>query len=174
MRAESKAKKIAFTGVMGALAIAFSFLESLIPPMPGMPPGAKLGLSNVVTMFAAGSLGLSYALVIALIKGVFALLTRGVTAGLMSIAGGLLSTVVMWAILKKTNASLAVVGICGALAHNAAQLCIAIFLMKVAALYYAPFMLIFGILTGFLTGLILKVTLPPLERLSSYFGIEKQ
>ena len=71
-----------------ALAIVLSALENLIPPLPMMPPGAKLGLSNIVTMFAAGTFGLIPALAIALLKALFAGATRGVTALLMSLAGG--------------------------------------------------------------------------------------
>ena len=60
----SKTKRIAFFGTMGALALSLSFLESLIPPLPGLPPGAKPGLSNVVTMFLASSSGIGSAFVI--------------------------------------------------------------------------------------------------------------
>ena len=81
-----KSRKIAVCGLLGALALALTLLEGMLPPIPGLPPGARPGLSNIVTMFAAGSLGLPYALAIALIKGVFAFLTRGVTAGLMSLS----------------------------------------------------------------------------------------
>ena len=70
-------------------------------PLPMMPPGAKLGLSNLATMYAADSLGLPSALFLAVFKGVFALLTRGGMAGLMSLSGGVISTVVMWLLLKR-------------------------------------------------------------------------
>lgn len=49
--------RVAFTGLLAALALSFSFLEGLIPPIPVLPPGAKLGLSNIVVLYAAGSLG---------------------------------------------------------------------------------------------------------------------
>ena len=55
---KTASKRAAFTGMLAALALAFSFLEGLLPPLPMMPPGAKLGLSNIVTMYAAGSAGL--------------------------------------------------------------------------------------------------------------------
>ena len=74
------------------------------------------------------------------------------------------------ALLKKANASLGVVGVCGALAHNAAQLCAAYFLTSTSVLFYVPFLLVFGVLTGLLTGLVLKLTLKPLERLQKYLG----
>ena len=116
---------LALTGLLGAVALALSFLEGLLPPLPLLPPGAKLGLSNLATMYAAGALGLPYALFLAVFKGCFALLTRGAVAGCMSLAGGLLSTLVMWLTFRKARASLAVVGVCGALSHNAAQLLVA-------------------------------------------------
>ena len=61
-------------------------------------------------------------------------------------------------------------GVCGALAHNAAQLCAAYFLTSTSVLFYVPFLLVFGVLTGLLTGLVLKLTLAPLERLQKYLG----
>ena len=102
---KSKSGRVAFTALLAALALALSFLEGLLPPLPMMPPGAKLGLSNLATMYAAGSLGLPSALFLAVFKGAFALVTRGGMAGLMSLSGGVVSTVVMWLLLKKANAS---------------------------------------------------------------------
>ena len=55
--ARSSAKFVAFTGILAAVALVLSLLESLLPPIPGMPPGAKLGLSNIVSMYAVGNLG---------------------------------------------------------------------------------------------------------------------
>lgn len=160
-----KSRKIAVCGLLGALALVLTLLEGMLPPIPGLPPGARPGLSNIVTMFAAGSLGLPYALAIALIKGVFAFLTRGVTAGLMSLSGGLMSTLAMWVAWKKTRFSLLFTGVCGALAHNAAQLCIAVLLTGRAALFYIPAMLLLSIVCGLCTGLVLRLLLPLLEKL---------
>ena len=160
--------RVAFTGLLAALALSFSFLEGLSPPIPVLPPGAKLGLSNIVVLYAAGSLGLPAALFLACLKGGFALLTRGVTAGLLSISGGVLSALVMWLLLQKTRASLSLVGVCGALSHNAAQLCAAWLLTSAAVVFYLPFLVLFGVLTGLLTGLVLKLTLPPLQRIERY------
>ena len=50
---KKKAEHIALIGLLGALALVLGILENLLPPLPGMPPGAKAGLSNLVTMFAA-------------------------------------------------------------------------------------------------------------------------
>lgn len=158
------AGRVALGGLLGALALAFSFLEGMLPPLPGMPPGARLGLSNLVTMYAAGSLGLPWALAVAVGKAGFGFFTRGVTAGLMSLCGGLASTTVMWLALAKTPAGLAMTGVGGALGHNLAQLGVACALTSPAALAYAPFLLGYSLGTGLLTGTVLKLTLPPLQR----------
>lgn len=165
---KKKAGFAALSGLLAALALTFSMLEGMLPPLPGMPPGAKLGLSNVVMMYAAGTLGLPWAIAIAVIKGGFALLTRGAVAGMMSLAGGLLSTVCAWALLKKTGAGLAVVGICGALAHNAGQLLIAFGMLGPAVAAYAPVLGAASVAAGLLTGTVLRVSMPLLERVSGF------
>lgn len=158
--------RTAFTGLLAALALALSFLEGLLPPLPMLPPGAKLGLSNIVTMYAAGSVGLPCALFLAVLKGGFAFLGRGLTAGAMSLSGGVASTLLMWALLRGTRVSLMVVGVGGALTHNAAQLLVAWAITSQAVVFYIPALVVFGVLTGLLTGLMLKLSLPPLQKLA--------
>lgn len=162
---KSSAKFVAFTGILAALAVVLSLLENLLPPVPGMPPGAKLGLSNIVSMYAAGCVGFLPAMAVVLIKGLFAFLTRGITAGLMSTAGGLFSTLIVWLLLKKLRFGLLGASAAGALAHNAAQLMIACLLTSFAVLYYAPILVLLGTASGILTGLALGVLLPSLEKL---------
>lgn len=165
---KAKTKRVAVTGILAALALAFSFLEGLLPPLPMTPPGFKLGLSNVVSMYAAGSLGLPCALFLAVLKGGFALFTRGFAAGMMSICGALASTVCVWALFK-TNAPYAVLGVCGALVHNFAQLCCAFVLTSSAVIFYIPAVALFGVLTGILTGTVLRFALPALEKAEKFF-----
>lgn len=156
------AKRVSFLGILGAVAIVLSYLEGLLPPLPFLPPGAKAGFSNIVTMFSAWYLGLPASLTLCLIKSLFVLLTRGVTAFCMSLAGGLLSTFVMW-ICWKCRFSFVVTGIAGALAHNTAQLVVAMVLTQTPYLvYYYPFLLIFAVAAGTVTGLLLHFLYPPL------------
>lgn len=165
--------RVAFTGVLGALALALSFLEGLLPPLPMLPPGAKLGLSNIAVLYAAGSVGLPCALFLAVLKGGFAFLGRGAAAGMMSLAGGVASTLLMWLLLRGTRASLMLTGVCGALAHNGAQLAVARVVTSQAVVFYIPALVVFGILTGLLTGLVLGLSLPPLQKLSRHMGLMK-
>lgn len=162
----------ALGGILCAQAIALSWLEGLIPAVPWMPPGAKPGFSNIVTMFAAGSLGPGYAFTITFIKALFAFLTRGATAGAMSLAGGLVSTLIMLLLLKKTGSGTGIIGVsvvC-ALSHNMAQLAVSAGMTGTRyTLYYAPVLGIAAVITGAVTGIILKAVLPALNKQKYYF-----
>ena len=159
------AAKVAFTGILAALALALAALENLIPPIPLLPPGAKLGLSNIASMYAAQTGGLFPALCIALIKGLFAGVTRGITAMLMSLSGGICSTFLMWVFLRRDKPVFGWcgIGVIGSLTHNAAQLCVAALLTSPAVAFYIPWLIIFGVLSGILTGFVLRAILPLLN-----------
>lgn len=165
---KTKSQKIALLGVLGALALALSAAESfLMPDVAVLPPGAKPGLSNIVTMFAASCVSSSAAIYIVIIKSVFALVTRGATAFFMSLTGGILSAAVMITLLKlkKDSVSFIGIGVLSALMHNAGQLLVSFFMTGTSAvLGYAPFLILFGALTGFVTGSILKIIVPAIEK----------
>ena len=163
-------RKIALTGIMCALALALSYLERLIPAYPGFPPGAKPGLSNIVTMFMAGSSGTPYAFFITIIKGLFAGVTRGFTAMLMSLSGGILSTAAACLLFRFAKNKLGYIGIsivC-AVCHNIGQLAAACIISGTASLVvgYGPLLLIFAVVTGLLTGAILKAVMPTLAKIA--------
>jgi heptaprenyl diphosphate synthase len=162
-------RRVALIGVMGALALALSYLESLIPAYPGFPPGAKPGLSNIVTMFMAGSVGIGDAFFITVLKAGFAGITRGVTAMFMSLSGGLLSTTAACILLRCKKISLGYigVGIICAVCHNIGQLITACIISGTFSLVvgYGPLLLLFAVITGFITGTVLKLVMPALQKL---------
>lgn len=163
-------KKTAFLGIMAALALVLSFLEGmLIPDIPFLPVGAKPGLSNVVTMFVASTMGFPGAISITVIKGIFALITRGATAAFMSLSGGILSTVVLCLVIKLKDKLFSFIGIgiiCAAM-HNIGQLMAA---MAVSGTYslinYMKYLLIFSLITGSVTGFMLMVLMPRIEKIT--------
>ena len=159
------ARRAALLGLLAALAVALSFLEGLLPVIP--IPGAKLGLSNIVIMYALTSLNLPCALALAAVKAAFALL-RGGTAFFMSLAGGLLSTLVMAGALRlfRNRVSFIGVGILGAVAHNGGQLAAAMLLLSAALIGYGPWLLLLAVAAGTVTGLTLNIVMPALGRLS--------
>ncbi len=149
-------------GLLFALAIAFSYLESLIPSV-GIP-GIKLGLSNTVTMYTLFFLGPVPALTLAVLKAGFAFL-RGATAGLLSLAGGLCSVLVMM-LGTKLKASVVLTSILGAVFHNIGQLAMAAFIIGSSlTFYYVPVLLVAGVVMGILTALVLRLMLPALDKL---------
>lgn len=160
--------KIALFGVLSAVALTLSYLEGLIPTVAFMPPGAKMGFSNIATMFAASSMGIVSALAITFIKALFAGITRGVTAFFMSLCGGTLSTVTMYLLFKLSKKTgYMAIGIICALVHNFGQLIIAIITAgNLSVLGYAPVLLISGTVTGAVTGTVLRAVMPALERVT--------
>ena len=166
-------QSVALTGVLAAQAIALSYLESLIPLPAGFPPRAKPGFSNIVVMFSAGALGIPQTVAIAVFKAVFAGITRGMTAFFMSLFGGLAATAAALVLLKSKNIRFGYTGIsmiC-AVCHNTAQLCVACVIASTPRLFlsYGPFLLLAAAATGFLSGTVLKLVMPALEKQMNYF-----
>lgn len=164
--------KTALAAILCALAVALNFLEGLLPEMPFLPPGAKPGLSNIITMFAAYSLGLPQAITITLVKAGFTFITRGVTASLMSLSGGMLSTLVMYFLLRYGKKIFGIIGISvlSSLSHNLGQLLVSVMITGSSkTFYYAPFLAIFGLVSGTLTGIIFRAVIPALEKQKKNF-----
>jgi len=155
---KSPARTVAVTGILCALAVGLQFLEGLLPGVP--VPGAKWGLSNLATMTALSLLGLPEALAVTLVKAGFAFL-RGGMAGAMSLAGGLLSTLVMWAATRfPRRISFIGAGLLGAMAHNAGQLGAALLLLSPALVWYAPWLALTALVSGGVTGLVMQTVFP--------------
>ncbi len=173
-----KTKKLTLLSLLSALALVLGFAENmLLPDIPFLPVGAKPGLSNIVTMFTASLYGFSGAIYITLIKGLFALITRGVTAAVMSLCGGALSTAVMCLMIKKEGKSLSYIGIgvLSATMHNLGQLAAACFITGTASLLsYGKYLLLFGLVTGFVTGTVLELSLPKIKRVINQNLKEKE
>ncbi|MEL4106606.1 Gx transporter family protein [Oscillospiraceae bacterium WX1] len=150
-------------GLLFALSITLTAVEYLLPPLPMLPPGVKLGLSNIVTMYCLFFLGRRSAFTIVFLKSAFVFLMRGFTAFLMSFSGGILSALVMMLLLLlvRQNISYLIISIAGAITHNLGQIIVASFLLGTALVFaYLPVLLISGVIMGTLTGTLLKVVMP--------------
>ena len=163
----SKAHHIALSGLLFALAMALSFVEGSLV-IPGLLPGMKLGLANIVVMYALFFMGAKQALVLDVLKAFFVFLVSVWTAGFLSLCGGLLSLLVMWVLYYHfpVRPTWYILSVCGALAHNIGQLLGAsVVLSSAMSLYYAPVMLVLGLVMGALTSVTLRAILPALGRL---------
>ena len=159
----ARGRNVALLGILGAVALALSFAESFLAPV--LPMGVKPGLSNVAVMLASAVLGIPAGLAVALTKAVFAGVTRGLTALLLSGAGGLASALLVGILLKFRipNSEFRItetgIGIFAGVTHNLAQLAVAALLARTPGiLWSAPLLIVCGVAAGAVTGTLAKLT----------------
>ena len=162
--------------MLTAVALIVFIIEAQIPlPLP--VPGAKLGLANTVTLFAlffradnkrgASNLTAVDALMILVCRIILgAVFTGRIIAFIYSIAGGLPGFAAQ-AALKRclTNKQIWVCGAVGAIFHNIGQILAAILVTGTSSIIaYLPLLIIVGLVTGILTGLIAQFTVERMAR----------
>lgn len=159
--------KAAYFGVFTALALIFGYVEMLIPIQFGIP-GIKLGLANLMIVIILYKCGPKEALLLSIVRIVLSGFIFGnMFSILYSLAGGVLSLAVM-AFLKRTGAfSVMGASIGGGVSHNIGQLVVAMAVVETYRVgYYLPVLLIAGLLTGLLIGLISNEVLKRLKNLN--------
>lgn len=163
-------KKLTLCGMLTALAIVLSLAERLFPLDAIVPvPGVKLGLANVVTLFALTRLSVRDAVAILLCRvALSSLLMGSVTAFLFSLFGGLLALAVMGLLLRAEGKFCSVLGVsvAGAAAHNIGQIIAAVIWMKTGAVMaYLPLLLVMSVPLGLVTGLTAAIVLSHLQKI---------
>lgn len=148
-------KKIAYLGLLIALAFVSSYIEFLLPVNLGIP-GAKLGLANLVIIVALYTLGEKTAFTLSMIRIVLVGFTFGNMASMLySFLSGIISLAVM--ILAKKTKLLSVMGVSvlGGIFHNVGQIIMAIWVVNTKSLiYYLPVLMVFGCLSGVAIGIL--------------------
>ncbi len=162
-----KTKKVAVIGMLVAVAFVLSYIEAMLPLNIGIP-GVKAGLSNIVVVFCLYRLSVGETFGIAIIRIVLCGLTFGsLSAMLYSLAGGILSFVVMLLLKKTEKFSVYGVSVAGGAAHNIGQICVAIIVLKTKLLiYYLPLLLISGTIAGIIVGILGAVLIKRLKGVS--------
>lgn len=148
-------KKLTRCAVLVALALALSVAEGLVPLTILFPlPGLRLGLANLVTVYALVTLGAGEAVMILIVRCFLGALLGGNLSSLaFSLTGGLLAFAVEAVLLYCKPLSLFGVCMAGAAGHNTGQILASIVMMKTpATLVYLPALLIASLLTGGFTG----------------------
>lgn len=161
----NQTKKIANMAVLVAVAMIFSYVESLIPINFGVP-GMKLGIANLVTVMVLYFLAVPEVLAVVAMRVLLTgfLFGNGMSI-IYSLAGGLLSVLVMAGMKKLKGFSIIGISIAGGIAHNMGQLAIAALVVESLKLvYYLPALLAAGAVTGFLIGLVSGKLLPVVKR----------
>lgn len=160
--------KITQTAMVSAVALILSYIEMILPDMPFVLPGMKLGLSNIATMFALTAMSFPSALVVCLTKALFSLLMRGFTAFLMSLSGGLLSLLAMYLLLRFKRVGFIGIGVGGAFCHNLGQILVAFMLTDSTVFAYFSVLGLASIITGTVTALAVYIVLPKVLALGLY------
>ena len=142
-------RRLALTGVLLAVALILSYVESLVPFFFGVP-GMKLGLPNlaVVLLLFAGDKKAALAVNILRIV-VSGLLFGSLFSIIFSIAGAVVSYVVMLLLIRTGKFGIPGVSVAGGVSHNLAQLAVAAFVVKTSGIvYYSPVLIFAGAVTG--------------------------
>ncbi len=148
-------KRLALCAVLAAVALTIFVAESQIPPVVPMP-GVKLGLANIVTLVAIVLLGRRDALAVLAVRLILgAAFTGGFSAFMFSAVGGLFAYIVMAALVGVfPEKMLWVVSVLAALAHNAGQILVAVFVTGTPGIaVYILILAASGVVTGAFTGL---------------------
>ena len=147
--------RAAYFGVFTALALILSYVELLIPINFGIP-GAKLGLANLVIVVVLYRNGWREALPLSVVRIVLAgFMFTNLFSILYSLAGGILSLGVMSLLKWKNIFSVTGVSIAGGVSHNVGQLLVAMAVVETYQVgWYLPALLIAGVLTGLLIGIL--------------------
>ena len=158
------ANRISLCSIFAALALIFSYIEKMFPLDLGVP-GVKLGLANLIVVVALYTLGTKYALGMNVFR-IFAggMLFSGVFGTAYSLAGGLLSFFAMYLLIRTGRFSIVGVSMAGGVFHNIGQILMAAALIgNIKIALYLPLLIISGMATGILIGILAHYMLKSLK-----------
>lgn len=149
------AKKVAYSAMLVSLAMIFSYVEVLIPISFGIP-GIKLGLANLVVVVGLFFMSPAQVFTVLVVRILLSSFMFGNMSSLIySLAGGCCSFSMMVLLKRRKELSMTGISMFGGVCHNAGQLLVAtIVVQNFRVLYYLPALLISGVLTGMITGII--------------------
>jgi heptaprenyl diphosphate synthase len=145
-----------------------SYVESLLPPLVAVP-GAKIGLSNIATVFALYTLGPGAAITVSFVRvALSSLLFGNIPTFVYSFAGAVMALLFMITSYKLGFFSSVGVSVLGGVAHNAGQIIAAsaLFESEAIAVYMVP-LAVAGTVAGILVGICAGILV---VRVGKYFG----
>lgn len=166
-----KTQKLTFISVLVAQALILYLVERMLP-IPFIAPGAKLGLSNIITVVCLYIFGFKEAFAVIILRILLSTFFGGtVSSFLYSIAGGILSLLAMYIIkiLGRDKISIIGVSVTGAFFHNVGQILVAAAVIQnINIVVYLPILAIAGIGTGFFVGITSRYLLKYVKVLPFY------
>ena len=161
----SISRRVSSGAMLVALAMIFSYVESLIPINLGVP-GIKLGVANLVTVTGLYILAPMEVLLVVILRVLLVgfMFGNGMSI-LYSLAGGILSFLVMLLLKRIKGFSMIGVSIAGGVSHNIGQIAVAMCVLENTKLvYYLPVLMIAGTITGILIGVVSQKILPAVSQ----------
>lgn len=162
-----ESKKLTLLSLLLSISLVLGYFEHLIP-LPIAIPGIKLGLSNIVLIYALYFLGTKEAFSLMIMKVILSgLLFAGVSGAMYAFSGGLSSLIVMSLVKNITGVSVLGVSIIGSVFHNVGQITLASLIIESKYIFfYLPILLVSSVITGIITGLIAKYVMHSLKVIS--------
>lgn len=150
-----KNRQIARYALLIALAMVLSWLERMVPVSTAVP-GVKLGLTNLVVIFALYRLSVRDAAIISLLRVLLVSFTFGNAYSFFySLAGAVLSMAVMVILKRSGRFSVLGVSVAGGVCHNMGQILVAMAVLETVGLaWYFPVLLLSGTLAGICIGIL--------------------
>ena len=158
-------RKIARMGLLTALALILSYVESLIPAFVAVP-GVKMGLANIVVVFALYTLGPGEAAIVSIIRVLLSSLLFGSILSLSySAAGAIISLLSMIIMMKTKIFGVTSVSVTGGVFHNLGQILVACLVLETdVLLYYLPVLILSGTVTGAVIGIASSIVIKRLQK----------
>ena len=163
------ARRITRDALLLTAALVIYLLEAQLPPLAPLP-GVKLGLANIITVYAMFRVGAKDALAILLLRVLLGSLFGGNwMAFAYSLAGGIFCYAAMLLLRKVlTEKQIWVASAVGAIFHNIGQILVAMALFRTAAVaVYFPVLVASGVVTGVFTGLCAQLLAARLDRVKN-------
>ena len=150
-----KTKKLTVLALFSAVAIVFSYIEAILPPIWSAVPGIKVGLANIVTVTLLYKFSFKEAVAVAFIRITAIALLFGNVMTLMYSIAGLIFSIIIMTILKKTNLFSTIgVSIAGGVFHNLGQIIVAMIVLQTKEIgYYMIVLAVTGTIAGVLIGI---------------------
>ena len=156
-----KTRKLTLMAMLTAIALTIFLVEAQIPALVPIP-GVKLGLANIVTVFAVFALGPGDAAAILFVRIFMGAVFAGNFSTVFYSGAGGLCAILVTILLRKilTRRQLWVAGALGAIAHSTGQMAMAVLITGTPGLVvYYPVMVVCSIITGLFTGLCAQLLL---------------
>lgn len=151
-----RTKKTVFLSLMIAYSLVLYIIESMLPTLYFIAPGAKLGLTNIVTLSLMYILGAKDAFIVMTIRIIMSSIFGGsMSAFMYSFGGGFLSLLAMYIVKKMNFKTVSIIGISviGAMFFNIGQLLVSAAIIKNISIFvYLPILMYVSLGTGVLVG----------------------